>query len=632
MKDYFQKYYPFVLSLIVLLVYALTLAPSVVEIDSGELATVQILAGIAHPTGYPLFTLVGYLFAKLPLFESKILQMNFLAAFWCALALIFFVKDLNLIFVYSRFSTETKSGENFPKASKKNPAFSLSSLEIILSVAFSVLLLAFSKTYWKQSLSVEVYSLQIFLLVVIIYFILRAVTFNEKHKWSKVAAALAFGFTNHMTTLLLLPGLAYFFFRKEGFNKESFAKLTKMIFLFFIILIIIYSYLPFRAAANPALNWGNPIDWEKFWRHFTGKQYQVWMFSSIADAKKQLVKYIVNLPSEFSYVGLILGIIGFYQLLKISKALFIFLLTNFLFTVFYVINYNIHDLDSYFLLSYITLSFVFPFAFQFLKKPFKDVRIVTGVFALTLIWEFIPNFNNVNQRNNFTFEDYAKIILNKAEKNSIILTYQWDYFVSASYYFRYVENYRRDVAVVDKELLRRSWYYNQLNRNYPFVLKGISPIVKNFKRALKPFERGEKYNSFLLEKYYRAIISGIISSNIKDRSVYLMPEMVDNELRRKEFALPVGYGLAPYYFCYKVVKGNKYVEMPMDIKLFRFPKNGNYYVNFVRRIVAEMLLKRAIYELRFNKKERAQYFVRTALKFYNGFKLPPALNALLTDN
>ena len=58
------------------IVYGFTLAPSVVHIDSGELAAVQSTLGIAHPTGYPLFTILGYLFLRIPLFPSKIAEFS----------------------------------------------------------------------------------------------------------------------------------------------------------------------------------------------------------------------------------------------------------------------------------------------------------------------------------------------------------------------------------------------------------------------------------------------------------------------------------------------------------------------------------------------------------------------------
>ena len=67
------------------IVYMQTLAPSVDFIDAGELATVCATLGIAHPTGYPLFALVGWVFAHLPIAGTVILRLNVMAAFFTAL-------------------------------------------------------------------------------------------------------------------------------------------------------------------------------------------------------------------------------------------------------------------------------------------------------------------------------------------------------------------------------------------------------------------------------------------------------------------------------------------------------------------------------------------------------------------
>ena len=84
------------MGLIVFIIYLITLAPSVVQIDSGELAAVQLTLGIAHPTGYPLYTILGYLFSLIPLPFTKIYQMNLLAAIYCAAAVGFFVQSVKL--------------------------------------------------------------------------------------------------------------------------------------------------------------------------------------------------------------------------------------------------------------------------------------------------------------------------------------------------------------------------------------------------------------------------------------------------------------------------------------------------------------------------------------------------------
>src|SRR5215472_17615206 len=75
---------------IALLVYFLTANPSVTFTDSGELAAVATTLGIAHPTGYPLFTLLGHLWTKLPLPLSPVGKMNLFAALCTALSVFLF--------------------------------------------------------------------------------------------------------------------------------------------------------------------------------------------------------------------------------------------------------------------------------------------------------------------------------------------------------------------------------------------------------------------------------------------------------------------------------------------------------------------------------------------------------------
>jgi hypothetical protein len=64
--------------------YASTLAPSVLPADSGEFQLVSAVLGIAHPPGYPLYTLLGHLAAQVPLGEVAA-RVNALSALCGAL-------------------------------------------------------------------------------------------------------------------------------------------------------------------------------------------------------------------------------------------------------------------------------------------------------------------------------------------------------------------------------------------------------------------------------------------------------------------------------------------------------------------------------------------------------------------
>jgi len=92
-----KKYFYVLTGFVVFIVYLFTLAPSVVQIDSGELAAVQATLGIAHPTGYPLFTIIGYIFSLIPLPFTIIYQLNLLAAVFCSAGIAVFVYTAKLL-------------------------------------------------------------------------------------------------------------------------------------------------------------------------------------------------------------------------------------------------------------------------------------------------------------------------------------------------------------------------------------------------------------------------------------------------------------------------------------------------------------------------------------------------------
>ncbi|HVO74756.1 MAG TPA: DUF2723 domain-containing protein, partial [Ignavibacteriaceae bacterium] len=481
-----KRYFAVLTGLFSFLIYLATLAPSVIQIDSGELTAVQATAGIAHPTGYPLFTIAGYLFSLIPLGISKAYKLNILAALWCSLGVMVFTYTAKIILDnVNKFSSlpvnreipnaqNKRKGKGKISAQKKSASpnetvqiFSkISETKKYLAAVSAGLILAFSRTYWFQSTSVEVYSLQVFLYCLIIFSLVKAFLYEGYasdikfgNPWLWFAFFLALGFSNHMTTLLILPGAAYLYFLKYRFGKKSFKAILPMLIIFFPVLILFYLYLPIRASQNPAINWGNPVDLERFLRHITGKQYQVWLFSSSAAAKKQFGYFLTSLTSEFN-VSLFIAAAGFISAFSESRRIFIFLSICFLTTVLYSINYDINDIDSYFLLAYISISFFALFGVMKLSSFLKMGRNIYLISILSIelfiIVQIYINFGKVNQSYTYDFEDYTKALLNSTTKNAVVFSYQWDYFVSPSYYFQHVENFRKDAAVIDKELLRRS--------------------------------------------------------------------------------------------------------------------------------------------------------------------------------
>ncbi len=579
------------------IIYYLTLAPTVNFIDSGELAAVASTLGIAHPTGYPLFTLIGYLFSNFPIEFQVIKKLNLMAAFFSAFGVFVFYNLLVLLNI-----------ELNKENDRKQP------LNIYIASASSALILGFSRTYWSQSTSIEVYSLHILFIASILYLFFKSSLrlFTKKDGWEingkyflLAVFVLGLSFTNHMTTILFLPALGYLLFliiKTIDFPK----KFSIYTILLFFLGVSVYLYLPIRASQNPFFNWGNTSSLEKLLWHISGKQYRVWIFSSIESAEKQFIYYITNFYNEFNLLFIIIGLIGMYFTLSENKKLFIFLLILFITCVGYSINYDIHDIDSYFLISYLVFGIWISIGvLKIIQKYFRG-KVVNN--AIVIVLPLIPlllNYRICDESKNYLVEDYMKNVFNSVEENSLIITYQWDYFISASYYFQVVEGYRRDVIIIDKELLRRSWYFDQIKNNYPQIYKNSQHEIKLFLEELYKFEHGIPYNVQIIEQRYSDVIRSFIENNYTERRIYVTPEIENQYL--------IGYKKIPSGLCYQLVKNEEDIIIKKVDFNYRGIERNDRLIDGMKKMYLRASLENGSFMMRLGNLEAAKNYFEKGL-------------------
>jgi len=570
---------------IVTAVYSNTISRSVGFIDSGELATVGVTLGIAHPTGYPLFTLLARLFSMIPAADEIIVRMNILSMLCTSLAAVFFFF----------FVLELQS-----KSEKKDLDGS-----IILS-AIAALLLAFSSTFWSQSVSVEVYSLHLVLTTLIVLFFVKAVNTGEPRWWYVFAFVTGLAFTNHLTTVLLAPALVYWFFAEHGLNKIALRMIFRMA-IPFAAGFSVNAYLPVRASQHPLLNWGNPQTVENIWWHFSGKQFRVWMFSSSDVAKQQLEYFFSNLQNEFHVITLIIAVIGAVSLLFSNRRVFIFVMVLFVSCVGYSINYDIHDINSYFLLAFIAVVVFVVFGMEWIVRQFKNrtgKTVVTGVFCLVAILQVIENYRKTDQSSNYLVEDYTFTILKNLPAHAVVLSTQWDYFVSASYYLQHVKNFRPDVIVLDKELFRRSWYFEQCERMYPELMQRSKEEIVSFIRELYKFEHGIPYEYAAIEGRYAALLKSFIEKN-ESVAFFITPEI--------ELQYTQGYLRIPEGYLFRLVKDTAYLPAAFPEIRYREFSGESDYIRSLKMLMVNALNRRGAYEQYYNNDTIAvQYFQKAS--------------------
>lgn len=566
-------------------VYWMTMAPTIGFIDSGELSTVAVSLGIAHPTGYPLFTLLARMFSLLPIASEEIVRLNILSALITSISVVVF------FFLFLELASDQKG--------KKDGWATL----IIASI--SSMFIGFSKTFWFQGLAIEVYSLHVLLILFALLLFVKSVKTRSMHHWYLFAFVVGLAFTNHLTTILLAPAMLYWFFAEHGIGKAAFKKIG-LLAVPFAAGLSLYCYLPIRAAQLPLLNWGNPQSTERLWWHITGKQFRVFMFSSSEAARRQLSYFFENLSVEFFFPVLILAGLGAAVLFLRQRRIFIFIILLLVSCVAYSINYDIHDIDSYFLLAFISIALLSAFGARMIMLRFDGAAARGSVAAVLLGIAGVQLYNNreaVDQSTNYLVEDYTKNVLLNLPQNAVVISYQWDYFVAASYYYQHIKGIRPDVVVIDKELLRRSWYFSQLEQMYPEVIGRSRQEIQLFMMELEKFEQGLPYDYAMIEGRYTQLLKSLIDRNL-DRSVFVTPEI--------EAQYTMGYVRVPAGMVFRLSIDTMYHAMKEPQFIFRDFKGTDAYSKQIKILTRNALSLRAQYEDSYGNSREASFFRQKA--------------------
>lgn len=601
-------------------VYLKTLAPSVSFIDSGELAAVCIKLGVAHPTGYPLFTIIGHLFSLLPFWE-EVYRLNFMCAVLSSLALIVFFNLL--VFIFRDFNLELIQKD------KKSGTFGAGFSDfIIYLISFAgTLILAFSTTYWNISNSLEVYSLHQLLIISIIFVILKAANVMNKKEmradiyWLFFAFLIGLSFSNHLSTIFMSLGCLYFYFAINRFNEVSFKRLAIMA-VPFLIAFSVYIYFPIRAE-NPVISWGYPANWNNFVRHFTGKQFSVWMFSSTEVTSKQFSYFVSSYPKEFYYIPLVLAVFGLIKIFTQQKKLFYFTFLLFGFNVLYAINYDIHDIDSYFILAYIVSAIWIAFGLLFFIEKFKHISLNLA-FASVLI-ALIPLFGNYkgnDESSNYYVRDYTMNVFKSAKPNSLILSTQWDFFVSASIYYQYIKGERPDLIIIDKELLRRSWYIRHVQMHFPVIYERSKIEFENYYTELLKFEKetprytnpkndNDRSELMKINTAFMVLLNSLVERNFNDKVIYTTFEIENVQAER--FAKD--FGRVQEGVLIRVVKNiNDYNEFTEPELTYTITNEKDYYHNFIMNSYFNSYLNRANFLMNKSRFDTAELLIKKAME------------------
>ncbi|HEU0273373.1 MAG TPA: DUF2723 domain-containing protein [Candidatus Udaeobacter sp.] len=658
-----------------LLLYSRTLAPTVTVTDSGELIVVAQGLGVGHPPGVPLWTILAHLASLVP-FGNVAQRINFSSALFAAMACAVLTLAVVELMIAASFLVDSKREKKGMKRSKNAEDSNIAQLLVVAPAVGAGLLMAFSRTLWSYATITEVYALNTLLITFIFFLILRwrrrvvadsveiavakgavrGVLSNTTHDALLYAAALVFGLAlgvHHVTVAMALPAVAVVVYRTQGARFFVTRRLVYAALISIGALIAIYAYLPFAASRSPVINWGHPRSLQEIWWHITGRQYQVYFSFTPAIIGKQFGEFCRMALREFGFfwlpLAVVLACVGFIDAFKRDRTTFWFLSTIVVANLAYALSYEIaEDKDAYYLPIFIALAIAAGVGIRWLirsaiSKSSQVVKpsviaatavVLVGATAVSANWPFD------NRRNNFIAHDYVENLFRSVEPNGLLLTLDWQ-VASPMFYAQTIEHRRRDVKVIDINLLRRSWYFDYLKADYPSLVQRSGEEIEAFMKNLKEWEAdpGRFAKSPALTQGISAtflkMIQSIITNESKIAPVYMTSDLLSSDSVNGELTrwITQKYQLVPRGLVFNLSEDRNFHDLP-DVPLqtrgladgtLRF-ENDDVVKIKILPAYARMLTNRGRYLELFNQHDRAAKVFREALVINPG--LIPAQQGL----
>jgi hypothetical protein len=407
-----------------LLVYACTLAPGLTwshhGADGGDLITAAHTLGVPHPPGYPTYTLLAWLFTRLP-WGNVAWRVNLLSSLCTAAA---------AAFIY-RAVTRLSTARGAP---------------VIVAALTAAWGYAFAPLVWSQALIAEVYAVAGLWTALLLE---RGSAELTDRSAFFLGLLFSLGLGVHLTLLFLAPLVAWAALRRRSFV------------LGLALGLLVWLYLPLRAGRG-GLTWGQPHTWRGFWWLVSGALYRGYLFS--ADWGARLAAWAQTWREGLGLLGLGLAAWGALGLAGRRRGWLLATAAGLAAWNVYALGYGSAD-------SVVYLVPAFVVACVYLGAGLADLlqRVRTPwllcVVLLMPAWTLARNVTALDLSTDEQAEDFCRAVLLESPPQAVLWT-STDRQTFALWYCQQVEGQRPDLIVIDQGLWEFDWYRDSIQHDW----------------------------------------------------------------------------------------------------------------------------------------------------------------------
>jgi hypothetical protein len=425
--------------------YLITTAPDVLPSDSGEFQIAASLLGVAHPPGYPLYTLLGWLSTKLIPLGNQAYRLNLLSA-------VFAAATLTLLSAATRHWARQ---------------LGVSVRAALVGGLVAALTLGTAATFWAQATIANIRMPTMFAAALGLYALARYACAADRAQADRalilLALALGLGIGHHPSLAFLGVFFLVYLVLVDPPLLVQPGRWWKPALAFLVALLPLL-YLPLRGAADAPLAPPDLDTLDGFLHHVTAQGFEgdMFAFANAQDLPNRLILVPTLFRLQFNPVLLVAAALGLLVAAVRDWRLLVLLAGGLGLHTFVSITYRAPQTVEYLMPAYLPISVSVGLAtawlLSFLETPTASARRGVAVAAAalaTLLAAVIVLAGAINGtqhgpsffilKDDRSTREAMESILDRAPQHaSVLADWRW---ATPLWYLQWVEGQRPDVEV-----------------------------------------------------------------------------------------------------------------------------------------------------------------------------------------